>query len=161
MKKFKPMKIKNSSIRLPDDFLDHFLLNEGDFVALIEEDGKFYLRKTRETAEDHETEDVSENSSSTGEVPPKTFDEIMQEAQKQFANGGVPDDIMKTLQETLNDPEMMKKIQEMTMSFFKGFNPAPPAPSKDDSSSKNKKTKKSEDDEDNDDEGDGFKIDIE
>jgi len=166
MKKFKPMKVKDSSIRLPDEFLDHFLINEGDYIALIEEDGKFYLRKTREIPK-NESDDFQDVKSEEGQIPPKTFDEIMREAQKQFAGGDVlPEDIMKSLQDTLKDPEMMKKIQDMAMGFFKGFS-VPPSPDDTNQNStspkkeEKKKTKDTKDDDDEEDTEGGFKIDIE
>lgn len=170
MKKFKPMKVKNSSIRLPDEFLDHFLINEGDYIALIEENGKFYLRKTRDVPGD-ESEEEQETESTNSQVPPRTFDEIMREAQKQFSNGEmVPDDIMKSVQDALKDPDMMKKIQDMAMGLFKGFSFPPSSDNTTDDSNttskpKPKKTsKKDDDDDDSDDDEDSdssFKINIE
>ena len=56
MKKFKPMKVRNGSIKLPEEFLDRLLINDGDFLLIAEEDGKFYIRKTRETSFDDESE---------------------------------------------------------------------------------------------------------
>jgi antitoxin component of MazEF toxin-antitoxin module len=163
MKKFKPMKVKNSSIRLPDEFLDHLLVNDGDHLVLIEdENGKFYIRKTRETSFDEEEPEKVKSGSQT---PPKTFDEIMKEAQKQFGGveGVIPEDIMKSLQETLKDPEMMKKIQDMTFGFLKGFSQSPPPPSKPnpDQKSNKKENMKQDDDKDDESSDEGFKINIE
>ena len=159
MKKFKPCKIKNGSIRLPDEFLDQLLLNDGDYLLIVEEDGRFYIRKTRETSFDDDQTETSKDEA------PKTFDEIMKEAQKQFGGETLPEDLMKQLQSTLQDPDMMKKIQDMAMGIFKGFSVPPTDPDEetdsttDDKPSKKKSTKK--DDDDDDDSDDGFKIDIE
>ena len=75
----------------------------------------------------------------------------------------IPDDIMKSLQDTLKDPEMMKKIQDMAMGFFKGFPPSTPSSSEStDPVKKDSKSKKKNDTDENDDDSDeGFKIDIE
>ena len=159
MKKFKPMKVRNGSIKLPEEFLDRLLINDGDFLLIAEEDGKFYIRKTRETSFDDESETSQDET-------PKTFDEIMREAQKQFASGeALPEDIMKSIQDTLQDPEMMKKIQDMAMGLFKGFGVPPRAdPQSEDHPPKKEKTeKKSSDkkDDEDDDDSNGFKIDIE
>ncbi len=165
MKKFPPMKVKNGSIRLPEDFLDQLLINDGDHLLIVEEDGRFYIRKTRETSfDDDQTETQKEEA-------PKTFDEIMREAQRQFGGGeNIPEDLMKNLQNTLQDPEMMKKIQDMAMGIFKGFSVPPSQPtdkteSTDKDTSVKKKKSKSKDEEDDgdddDDSDDGFKINIE
>lgn len=161
MKKFKPCKIKNGSIRLPEEFLDQLLLNDGDYLLIVEEDGRFYIRKTRETSfDDDQTE-------TTKDEAPKTFDEIMKEAQKQFGGENLPEDLMKQLQSTLQDPEMMKKIQDMAMGIFKGFS-VPPTGSDEESESESTDEKKStkkkttkKDDDEGDDGDDGFKINIE
>ncbi len=173
MKKFKPIKVKNGSVRLPDEFLDQLLVNDGDFLLIAEEDGRFYIRKTRDTSPD------SEEPETSTEQAPKTFDEIMREAQKQFGGDGniAPDDLMKSIQDTLQDPEMMKKIQDMAMGFFKGFAGATGSPQDQNSTSnksdspnvpkKKSSKKKNDDDKDDDNEDDddssdsGFKINIE
>lgn len=157
------MKVKNGSVKLPDDFLDQLLVNDGDFLLIAEEDGRYYIRKTRESSVDNEEPE------STKEEAPKTFDEIMKEAQKQFTGDPniLPEDLMKSIQDTLQDPEMMKKIQDMAMGFFKGFNPNPPSEPKQEPSSsekkpsKKKENKKDEDDDDDDSSDSGFKINIE
>ena len=154
MKKFKPMKVKNGQIRLPEEFLDQFLINDGDFLLIVEEDGRFYIRKTREP--------VSEESETESEAPkeaPKTFDEIMKEAQEQIGGGMLPEDIMKTMQDTLSDPEMMKKIQDMAMNLFKGFSTPPDTDSSESDKPPKKNVKKDKGDSDDDDD-EGFKINI-
>ena len=94
----------------------------------------------------------------------------MREAQKQFGAGEmIPDDIMKSVQDALKDPEMMKKIQDMAMGFFKGFSASPPSkdsnPFSDNQTTPSKKSKKKsekdDDDDDDDEEDSSFKIDIE
>lgn len=116
MKKFKPMKIRNGKIQLPEAFLDALLLNDGDNLVLVEEQGRYYLRKTRETS--YEEEEPPKRKTD----PPKTFEELMREAQSQAGPGMTdPADLMDVLQKSLNDPETMNKIQNMAMGFFQSF----------------------------------------
>ena len=154
MKKFKPIKVKNGQIRLPDEFLDQLLINDGDFLLIVEEDGRFYIRKTRESPDETEPE------SETPKEAPKTFDEIMRDAQEQIGSGMLPEDIMKSMQDTLQNPEMMKKIQDMAMNLFKGFSVPPNSESSEPVKKPKKDTNKSKD-EDDDDDDEGFKINIE
>ena len=149
------MKIKNSSIKLPDEFLDTLLLNDGDFLVLVEENGKYYIRKTFESS--HEE---PESTDSEQKPPPPSMDEMMKKVQEQFSEmpnlGGGANEFMKTIENTLNNPEMMKKIQEMAKDMFKGFVDQNTA----DSNDEKKNDEDEEDDEDEDDDGTAYKIDI-
>ena len=152
MKKFKPMKVKNSSIRLPDEFLDNLLINDGDFLVVVEDNGRFYLRKTFASTDEEESNKDQESS-----PPPPSIDEMMKKAQSQFSEmpnlGG---DFMKTIENTLNNPEMMKKIQDMAKGMFKGF----VTPEEEGSDTNTDEDDPEDETDEEDDENTGYKIDI-
>lgn len=157
MKKFKPMKVTNSSIRLPDGFLDALLLNDGDYLVIVEEDGKFFIRKTYGSGVEE-----PDQTNSASDSPPPSIDEMMKKAQEQLS--GLPlggEDLMKTVENTLKDPKMMKKIQEMAEGMFKAINQNNPQTHKGNKATESKKKNEEEDDEDDDDDESGFKINIE
>ena len=152
MKKFKPMNVKNSSIRLPDEFLDIFLINDGDNLVIVEEDGRYYLRKTFDTSK----EKTSSQEEASAPPPPPSIDEMMKKASEQFSQmPNLGPDLMKTVEDTLSNPEMMKKLQEMAKTMFKGF--------VDPNASENQTPEEESinDEEDDDEDENGFKIDIE
>ncbi|MHA2364801.1 MAG: hypothetical protein ACXAC7_12675 [Candidatus Hodarchaeales archaeon] len=171
MTKFKPMKVKNSSIRLPDKFLDAMLINDGEFLLLVEESGRFYLRKTRKSSEEFAEEKSSE------EAPPKTFEELAKESQQQAQSspkGAIdPNSIFKMMENTLKDPNMRKMIEDTAKGLFKAFDgeefnldDLEESLRKKKAQSEDKKEDEVEDesedeiDENDDDDEEGFKIDI-
>lgn len=154
MTKFNPIKIKNSSIQLPDEFLDALLLNDGDHLLIVEDNGRFYIRKTRQT--------VSE--STKNKSPPKTFDELASETQGMNANN-----LMKMMEDTLKNPEMRKMVEETAKGLFKAFSFPPQSKTSEDNEESNEKSetdlkqkdKQSKEDDDEDSDEEGHKIDIE
>jgi len=163
MTDFKPIKIKNSSIRLPDDFLDSLLLNDGDYLLIVEENGRYYLRKTRRRTD---TPDA--------ETPPKTFEELLGDSKGKPSidaiKGMNPNDLMKMMEDTLKDPQLRDLVEKTAKGIFKAFS----FPSSDSAnaeeedeakkttnkSGKNKSENTDEDDPEEDDENSGVNINI-
>ena len=147
------VKIKNQSIKLPTEFMDALLLNDGDYLMFVHENGRYYIRKTRQTA----------SESTKDEIPPKTFDELASDAQ-----GMDPNNLMKMMEDTLKNPEMRKMVEETARGLFKAFSFPPQSQTSEDNEESNEKSEtdlkqkdkqsKEDDDEDNDEEG--HKIDI-
>ena len=162
MTEFKPIKINNSSIRLPDEFLDSLLLNDGDYLLIVEENGRYYLRKTRKTIDTPEAES-----------PPKTFEELVGGPQGQPSidaiKGMDPNDLVKMMEDTLKDPQLRDLVEKTAKNIFKAFTLPGSDSDKTKKESKNseEKTKENqsdineEDDTEEDDENDGFDINIE
>jgi hypothetical protein len=159
-------KIKDGLIKLPSDVLDALFLNEGDYIAFIEENGRFYIRRTTQMVDTESTreEDVP---------PPPTFEEKASSTPPAFN----VENMVDAVQSALKDPALMKQLQEIgkqvfgdVTKIFGDLNKTPvptkhqdpsnaDSPKKGDSS---KAKRPSHDDHDNDDpdEADGYKIDI-
>ncbi len=161
MTDFKPIKIKNSSIRLPDDFLDSLLLNDGDYLLIVEENGRYYLRKTRRRTD---TPDA--------ETPPKTFEELLGDSKGKPSidaiKGMNPNDLMKMMEDTLKDPQLRDLVEKTAKGIFKAFSfPSSDSANAEDEakkttnkSGKNKSENTDEDDPEEDDENSGVNINI-
>ena len=159
-------KIKDSSVRIPADVLDALFLNEGDSVAFIEENNRFYIRKTSRAEKPGEgpADDVP---------PPPTFEEQAKSAP------ALNSDMFEAVQNALKDPALMKQLQDIGKQVFGDMtkifgdmgkmidpnNPPKDSASKDSIPKKKKdgdlgKKKGADPDEEDDEEGEGYKIDI-
>ena len=61
-------KIEKGSITLDESIMDNLFLNEGDYIAFVEENNKIYVRKTRKPQ-------VTDQKDSNEIPPPPTFEE--------------------------------------------------------------------------------------
>jgi hypothetical protein len=157
-------KVSKGSINLDDSILDYLFVNEGDYIAFVEENNKIYIRKTRKP---QETSDKTEN-----EVPPPpTFEE------KTAEFSGTPNiagnNIFDAVQDALKNPETMKMFQDTAKQLFSALGDigkvVDPTKTKKDSKNNSDENKESDndttddedfdDDEDSDDEGFQVKID--
>ena len=158
-------KITKGTITLDESILDYLFLNEGDYIAFVEENNKIYLRKTRKSQTQSEAED---NES----PPPPTFEE------KTAEFSGIPNmnssNIFDAVQEAMKNPEMMKMFQDTAKQLFSAFGDL--GKNLDPNKIKKKGEQEEDDDEfeddfydvddsendkDDDDNDEGFKVDIE
>ncbi|OLS25858.1 MAG: hypothetical protein HeimC3_11320 [Candidatus Heimdallarchaeota archaeon LC_3] len=105
-------KITKGSINLDDSIMDNLFLNEGDYLAFVEENNKIYIRKTRKP------QITDENESNQIPTPP-TFEEKSSEFSGEPNIGG--NNILDAVQDALKNPEMMKMFQDTAKQLFSAF----------------------------------------
>ena len=105
-------KIEKGSITLDESIMDNLFLNEGDYIAFVEENNKIYIRKTRKPQ-------VTDEKGTNEIPPPPTFEEKSSEFSEGPKIGG--NNIMDAVQDALKNPEMMKMFQDTAKQLFSAF----------------------------------------
>ncbi len=105
-------KIAKGTITLDESIMDNLFLNEGDYIAFVEENNKIYIRKTRKPQ-------VTDEKNSKEVPPPPTFEEKSSEFSDGPNVGG--NNILDAVQDALKNPEMMKMFQDTAKQLFSAF----------------------------------------